>query len=227
MMKLEAITIRGANAFTLMEVLLAVAIAAIVLAAISAVFIGALRLRARTAEVVDATLPVDRAVSLMKRDLAGIVPPGTMAGVMGSDLAGMGMTQPAALEIYTSTGIVGAGAPWGPIQRIDYSLQEPTNRTSATGKDLVRGVTRNLLALTPDAPEQQVMVSDVQSLQFSYYDGTNWNDSWSSTLSNIPAAVKVSIAFVPSNPGKPPGIPVQFLVPVYAQARTNQAQTLN
>ncbi len=217
----------GIRAFTLLEMLLAVAVTAIVLAAINTVFFSALRLRARTAATVEAALPADHAVAVMKADLAGIVPVGVMAGPMGSDIAGVGMSQPAALEIFTSTGFVNGDAPWGPIQKIDYSLQDPTNKMAATGKDLVRGITRNLLALNPTPPDQQVLIGDVQSLQFSYYDGTNWNDSWSASLSNTPVAVKVSIAFTPPKTDLPATPPLQFVVPIYSQARTNQTQTLD
>ncbi len=217
----------GIRAFTLLEMLLAVAVTAIVLAAINTVFFSALRLRARTAATVEAALPADHAVAVMKADLAGIVPVGVMAGPMGSDIAGVGMSQPAALEIFTSTGFVNGDAPWGPIQKIDYSLQDPTNKMTAAGKDLVRGITRNLLALNPAPPDQQVLIGDVQSLQFSYYDGTNWNDSWSASLSNTPVAVKVSIAFTPPKTDLAATPPLQFVVPIYSQARTNQTQTLD
>jgi type II secretion system protein J len=215
------------RAFTLLEVLLALAIAAIVLAALNTVFFSAMRMRATTTAMVQSVLPSDRAVSVMKADLAGIVPVGVMAGPMGSDIAGVGMTQPAALEIFTSSGILSADAPWGPIQKIDYSLQDPTNRMTSSGRDLVRGVTRNLLAVTPPAPDQQVLIGDVQSLKFSYYDGTNWNESWSAVLSNTPVAIRVSIDFTPSRTDLPTSPPIQFVVPIYAQARTNQSQTLD
>jgi len=215
------------RAFTLLEVLLALAIAAIVLAALNTVFFSAMRMRATTTAMVQTVLPSDRAISVMKADLAGIVPVGVMAGPMGSDIAGVGMTQPAALEIYTSTGVLSADAPWGPIQKIDYSLQDPTNKFTSNGKDLVRGVTRNLLAVTPPAPDQHVLLGDVQRLRFSYYDGTNWNESWSAVLSNTPVAIRVSIDFTPSRSDLPTSPPVQFVVPIYAQARTNQSQTLD
>jgi type II secretion system protein J len=214
------------DAFTLLEVLLAVAVFAIVLVAINTVFFGALHLRARTTATVEGELPVARAVAAMKADLAGIVPVGVLAGPMGSDVAGIGMNQPAALEIYTSSGVISADAPWGPIQKIDYSLQDPVGRVGS-GKDLIRGVTRNLLALNPAPPDPQWLLSNVQNLQFSYFDGTNWDDSWSQALSNTPVAVRVSIDFAVPRNGEPASPPVRFVVPVYSQARTNQSQTMD
>src|SRR5436309_5204412 len=64
------------NAFTLIEVLIAAAAFAIVLAAINAVFYSALRLRNKTAAALDEALPLQQAVAIIKRDLANIVVPG-------------------------------------------------------------------------------------------------------------------------------------------------------
>src|SRR4051812_30120631 len=67
--------------FTLVEVLLAMAICAIVLVAINAVFATAVRLRDRTTAGVDEGLPVERTMELLRRDLKGAVGPrGFLAG---------------------------------------------------------------------------------------------------------------------------------------------------
>jgi type II secretion system protein J len=212
----------GTRAFTLMEVVLAVAISAVVLISINAVLFGAMRMQAKTTEITDQTLPADRLVSTMKRDLLGIVPIGNLAGPMGTDATATGMTQPALLEIFTASGSMNDATPWGDIQKIDYSLQAPTNGSTSSGRDLMRGITRNLLASTPDSPTQQVLISDVQNLQFSFFDGTNWNDSWSTTLSNIPWAIKVSVSFAPPKNGRYAMPQIQFLVPVVMQTSTNK-----
>ncbi|MDB6110139.1 MAG: type secretion system protein GspJ [Pedosphaera sp.] len=214
-------------AFTLIELLIAVAIFAIVLVAINTVFYGALHLRAKTTQALEDLLPTERALAILKRDLAGIVPPGVLAGVMSSDTTGVGMTQPVALEIFTATGVIDEDTPWGDIQKIDYSLQFPTNKANSTGRDLVRSVTRNLLATTAETPDQQLLIRDVQTLKFSYYDGTNWNDSWSATVSNIPAAIRVSIDFAANKTDARINIPVQMLVPIVSHTVTNQTQTTN
>ena len=73
-------TTRPANdasvtAFTLIEVLLALAICAIVLVAINAVFVTAVRLRERTAANVDQSIPVNQALDILSRDLKGVAGP--------------------------------------------------------------------------------------------------------------------------------------------------------
>ena len=58
-------------------------------------------------------------------------------------------------------------------------------------------------------------------MTFTYYDGTNWNDTWSTTLSNAPVAVKVSINFATSKTDTQVKFPVEFLVPVVSWGNTN------
>lgn len=67
--------------FTLLEILLATAIFAIVLVAINTVFFAGLQLRRRTTEAVEQALPVNRALAILKTDLQNAVPPGgTLSG---------------------------------------------------------------------------------------------------------------------------------------------------
>jgi prepilin-type N-terminal cleavage/methylation domain-containing protein len=210
--------------FTLIEVMLALAIAAIVLTAINAVFFGALHLRSTTVAVAEQALPVERAVETIKDDLVCIRPPSTngFIGPMGTDATAVGMSQPLILELYTSSARISDDVPWGDVQKIDYWLQNPTNATrGATGKELIRGITRNLLASTPESPEPHHLLDDVQNLRFSYFDGTNWNDTWSTTLSNVPQAIKVFLTFTRPADGTPASPPFQFVVPILTQLSTN------
>ena len=141
---------------------------------------------------------------------------------MGTDATAVGMTKPLLLELYTSSARISDDVPWGDVQKIDYWLQSPTNNASgATGMDLIRGVTRNLLASTPEAPEPHRLLGNVQNMRLSYYDGTNWNDTWSTTLSNVPQAIKVFLTFTRPADGAPVNPPFQFVVPVITQLSTN------
>src|SRR5262245_17488223 len=63
------------QAFTLMEMLLALSISAIVLAGIGGVFFSAMRLRERTTAMLDASGSLYQALSIMRRDLQGTLPP--------------------------------------------------------------------------------------------------------------------------------------------------------
>ena len=63
------------RAFTLIEMILAIGVAAIVLIAVNAVLFTALHLREATADMVDAATPVDQAVTFLRRDLQCVVTP--------------------------------------------------------------------------------------------------------------------------------------------------------
>src|SRR5688500_2524922 len=86
------------NAFTLIEVLLAVAVFAIVLGAINSVFFGALRLRNKSYAVFEKALPMQQATAIFKRDLEGSMAPG---GTFGGTL------QTTATKVDSTTAAIG------------------------------------------------------------------------------------------------------------------------
>jgi prepilin-type N-terminal cleavage/methylation domain-containing protein len=72
-------TQRPARGFTLIELLISVMIFGIVLIAINTVFYSALRLRNRTAALIDSSQNLEQALAFLRKDLKSVVPPG---GVM-------------------------------------------------------------------------------------------------------------------------------------------------
>jgi type II secretion system protein J len=218
---------RGDRGFTLIEMLLAVAICAIVLVAINGVFATAIRLRDKTSETIEKALPLNRALDVLCRDLKGAVGPG---GFLAGDFkcgvqatgATMGLSGEAGstgLDFYTSTGAISYQAPWGDLQEVFYELKAPSDQNQ-TGMDLVRCVNRNLLAMTTQTPEIQRLMGNVQTLEFDCYDGSQWRNTWdtSSTDTNLPLVVRVRIQLAP-----PPGEaashvqPVEMIVPLVSQ----------
>ena len=223
---------RALRGFTLIEMILAIGIAALVLIAVNSVFFAALHLRNDTADMVDAASPVDSAVTFIKRDLECAVTPtnGTSKVLSGGFRAGdnltsVGVSDPVAVEMFTASGAMSDSAPWADIQRVTYELKTPTD-ASAVGRDLYRSVTRNLLAVsTPDVTEQ-LMLSGVRSVKFSCYDGTQWDDTWdttnpTATYTNLPLAVRVDIQMA----GRSDLQPIELVVPIDSQSRTNMVLT--
>jgi type II secretion system protein J len=218
-----------ANGFTLIEMILAVGVAALVLAVIGSVFFAALHLREVTQAAVDAATPVDQALAVMRRDLQCVVTPtnGTSRILSGDfrigTLTSPGVSQPVAIEMSTATGVLRDNAPWGDIQKVTYELKDPADR-NATGRDLYRSVTRNVLAVTTPDVEDQWMLGGVQSIEFSCFDGSQWSDTWDTTgvtsgNTNLPVAVRVRIQLAGSNPAATQ--PIEILVPIDSQSRTN------
>lgn len=215
---------RSTRAFTLIEILLAVAVFAIVLVAIHVVFHGALRLRNKVTARLEAAVPLEHALAIIQHDLAGIVAPGTnMAGPLQTTATGVttrviGQVSP---FFYTSVGTLDAEEPWGDLVRVTYRLAEPTN--DSEGLELFRSVTRNLLAVIEDEPEEQFLLGGVESLTFLYYDGTQWRYDWDSSTDEtvLPGAIRVELLLTRALTNRLNPEPVVLVVPLMVQPDTN------
>lgn len=226
-MKLQLHIERGGRGFTLVEMILAVGITAIVLLAVSGIFFTALHLREATQALVDAELPLDQTGSILRRDLLCAMSP-TTNGIFSGDfkvgsVTSPGVSQPVVLELYTATGALSDSQPWGDVQKVTYELRTPT-AGSQPGKDLIRSVSRNLLATATVDVEDQWLMGGVAEFRVSCYDGTQWQQTWDTTdptsaTTNLPQAVKVEIQLTGANNGL--ATPVQFLVPMDSTTRTN------
>ena len=206
--------------FTLIELLLATAIFAIVLVSINTVFFAALRLRRATTRALDESRPLNNTLAILRRDLQNAVPPGgVLAGsfrygglnqgfssmssannassssAASTVAANSATAQLGGLDFFTATGSLKEEAPWGAIQEVNYRLTSPLDPSKALGKDIVRSVSRNLLAVASQTPEEQRLASNIEALDFSFWDGSQWRDAWDSTTgdTNLPLAVRVSV----------------------------------
>jgi general secretion pathway protein J len=216
------------RAFTLIEMILAIGVCSIVVLAINTAFFSALRLREHTTAVVEEALPVQQALVTMRRDLQCAMQPG---GVMSGDfkvggVTSLGSGESVAIEFCTATGALRENEPWGDVQRVTYQLRQRMGSDSSGG-DLIRSVTRNLLATLSSAPDEQRLMGNVESLEFTCYDGSQWLDTWDTSLTttNLPVAVRVRIQLATENTGNARDQqPVEIVVPISSQLRTNQFQ---
>jgi len=222
--------LRIRHAFTLIELMLALAISAVVLAGIGGVFYSAVRLRERTQAMLDEAIPLQQAFNFIRHDLQGALPPGgapqggiPLAGDFKLQALGSGLGQNFHVEFFTTTGAVNDAGNWSDVQFVSYELRDPTERTRNTGaKDLVRSLNRNVLATAMQDPNEQPLLSNVQSLEFSCFDGVNWRDSWDTSMSdtNLPYAVRVRIQLAGEGNSRAQQ-PFEIVVPVVSQSRTN------
>jgi type II secretion system protein J len=215
------------RAFTLIEMILAIGIAAIVLICVSTALYTSLRLRQAAAETVDAETPIDSTVSFLKRDLQCCVTPtnGTSKVLSGdfrtgNGIVSVGVSGAVAIEMYTATGALSEEEPWGDVQRVTYELKDPAN-LSSPGKDLYRSVVRNLLSVSTPTVDDQFMMGGVTDIKFSCFDGAQWQDTWDTTSvssvdTNLPVAVRVDIEMA-GNAAQP----IEMVVPIDATSRTN------
>ena len=217
------------SAFTLVEVMLALAVSAIVLAAIGGIFFSAARLRERTTAMLDEAAPLQQAISILRHDLRGALPPGggtlPLAGDFRCESLGGGTAESDRLTLFSSSGSSINGSPWGDIQEVVYELKDPVQKTSAPGRELIRSVYRNILATAAQDPDEQFLVGNIQSLQFECFDGMNWIESWDTSLYQtiLPVAVRVRINPASENTGNDIQVePFELVVPLVVQSRTNQ-----
>ena len=226
---------RSKFGFTLVEMILAIGVTAIVLVAVNAVLFTALHLRQVTTDVVDAATPVDQTFTYLRRDLQCVVTPtnGTSKVLSGSfrlgnGISSAGASDPVAAEIFTATGALSASSPWADIQRVTYELK---NSTAVSGqRDLYRSVTRNILSVNTPEVADQLMLSGVESVKFSGYNGSQWLEVWdtsdvTSINTNLPLAVKVEIKLAGDSNAKLE--PIQLVVPIDSVARTNMILSSN
>jgi hypothetical protein len=112
--------------------ILAIGVAAIVIGAISTVFFSALHLREVTQAAVDNAAPLDQALAVLRRDLQGAVPPSPDGVLTGNfkvgNVTSTGQSQPVAIELFTTTGVLRANEPWGDIQRVTNVQKNRRNR---------------------------------------------------------------------------------------------------
>ena len=215
---------RQRMAFTLLEILIAVSIFAIVLAAINAVFFAALRLRNRAAAMMDKNVPIEQALTIIRRDLLSLVAPGTnLLGPLKSTSSSNVIVGASGPVFYCASGSVDETSPWPEIQKVSYALVESSNRFQ--GLDLVRYADRNLLAASPEQPLPQRLMSGVRAITFSFYDGSQWRDYWDSTTErpNLPRGIRLQIQRAAdaddSNAPVPPLL--ELVVPVMVASATN------
>lgn len=201
---------------------------AVLLAALNSVLFSALRLRREAGQRTD-DLDTRRQVrQLIERDLRNAILSG---GLLASNVIGEANSQSGGrtdrLEFYTTTATVNDLAPWGEIQRVAYYTDDEVGfsfSTNLAGHTLVRAVSRNLLSEENDEEDLLTtpLLRDVDTLEFAYYDGSSWADSWDSTLMDnaAPSAVRVLVRFV-DDPWRDWNIPpIEILVPWTVVPRT-------
>jgi type II secretion system protein J len=216
----------ASGGFTLLEILIATSIMAILLVAINAAFFASLRLRERTIDSIEASLPVEEALQIMQRDLANLVisTNGTFFGPLQTINQTNALPGQIGPDFYTSGGELDGMVPWGNVEKIDYLLTAPTNGVAGPGQDLVRAITRNLLPISqqPLPEEKHTLLSGVQSLTFLYYDGTQWDQAWDTTQqTNLPQAIKVQIQMAAHTGALTLNPPLELVVPVDILLNTN------
>ena len=218
--------------FTLIEVVVAIAASAVLLAALATTFHTVLALREDTGVGAQQELRRDRFRRFFLDDVLSMAPPsGVLEGAVTGTKEEDASVRRDRLTFYATSGSVRDGQPWGDVTRVEYYLEAPDEQSDESDKSdwsdrsdrsdgycLVRAVTRNLLAIVEQEPEKQKILERVVSLELTYYDGEQWRDSWDSTTEDnqAPLAVAARVEFAP-DPATPSPL-VRIVAPVVARA---------
>jgi type II secretion system protein J len=217
------------SAFTLLELLIATAVGAVVLLVIQTTYFGALRLHNTTHDRIEQDLMMQRALAIVRRDFAGLLlPGGTLSGQfqtenfssLGSETHG----ERVGPDMFTSSGRIDGYNPFSEVQRVNFYLAPGTTAEGANSntKNFVRVMTRNLLPVQEtDSGEEQLLLEGVQSATISFFDGTGWTDTWDSeATSTLPRALKLSLVMAPHNGSQSASSPIELVVPVLVRTTT-------
>lgn len=196
---------RGASfqsAFTLLEILVALSLMAVLagglFAALHIGFSARERAEASLAPVRTATV----ALELLRRDVESAPPPtGILRGAFtGTDgLAEIGTAPADAVSFYAVSGDPESGAP---IRKLEFLLASD----GEGGLNLVRHTTSNLLAPETPEPVEETLCRHVKEFNLRYFDGSAWQDSWDSTLAGsvLPPAIEARLVIHDTRGGKSP-----------------------
>jgi prepilin-type N-terminal cleavage/methylation domain-containing protein len=188
---------RRPRGFTLLELLLAMMLSALIAGSVASSLYIAFRVRASAERAVATAHTMDALGDIVTRDISNaIIPTSFAASSSASPFSGYADT----LDFYC-IGPEPKAALQGDCKQVEYALMPDT--TNAGSNVLVRRVITNLLAPIETVPEDERIFSNVESLTFSYYDGTSWYDTWDSTEHNnaLPVAVQMTLVSVPTSGG--------------------------
>lgn len=232
--KLAATAKAPIKAFTLIELLLAMAAVTLVFAIVQGLLSTATRMRNQSNEHLRDSRLRARVLSTFRNDLAdAYLSGGALASSFISSAQGPESKFPGYLK-FSTTGAA-QGVPDlvpGDIREVEYFITQnstqQTNLSSATGGTLVRRINSNLLAPLQNSDRTEELLSGVESMTISLYDGSAWQSQWdnSALLTNHPTAIRVQIQTVVTAKGVKPN-PIEIYLPWSIQPISTESSTTN
>jgi type II secretion system protein J len=185
---------RRSEGFTLLELVVAMFMAALLALALFTAMHIAIRAKRSAANAVEPTRAAAIAADLIRHDFENVLPPnGILAGpLVGTHQGGGAGSDNDTIDFYSlESDSPASDAPLSEgIRKIELAI---TNDGGSPA--LVRRVTRDLLSSTGDASaEQEIIARNVRGFSLRYYDGTNWQTDWDTTTLNVlPVAVLIVV----------------------------------
>jgi type II secretion system protein J len=207
------------SGFTLIELVVALAIVAIIAASLADSLWIAYHATQRTEAAITPSRQASIMMDFISSDLQNALQTGTTATTLIGNFEGTQAQDDRGHEaddvIFFST----AESPQhvdanGEIKQIELTVEHIAGTNDYA---LVRRVTRNLLAEVQPAPDEEIICRGVSSFTLQYFDGSNWDTTWDSTVEDktIPAAVQVKVELEDTNASsKSPPINYERIIPL-------------
>jgi len=203
-----------------MELLIATAACAIVLAAIFGVFSRAIHLRDNATERTREARVRTHAANVIRNDLRSARITGkTGEKKLAIVLKGSRQSQeggfPGYLKFTTTSAVDQPTEIGSEVQQIEYYIVTDAESPDRNAGLLVRAVDRNLLAATREKPVEEALMPGVESMEVSFYDGDSWKDTWEVTEDDatVPQAIRVRLQPAGGDAGGRKSAPIEVLVP--------------
>ena len=183
------------SGFTFLEMLLAMAMMSMLAGSLYA----SLHIAFSTRDTAEAALQPVRAaglaVEMLRQEIESSLPPvGILAGeFLGTDGQNDSGQDADTLRLHASAHESVSGERSSDIRKVEFAFELLSEGDEGV---LVRRITTNLLAPEVPEPVEDVLCRNVTGLNFTYFDGQDWLDSWDSTTqgNTLPVAVQVSVA---------------------------------
>lgn len=211
---------KRAQGFTLIEMLLALAACAVLLAAVYGVFSHAVHLRDDAMHRTRDVRVRARAMAMLRDDLRNaLVSGGTLAATLEGSAKSHGGGFSGYLKFTATTAKDVDDQLGGDVQQIEYYIARDAEAADQKAGVLVRTINRDILNTTQQAPPEERVLAGVESMEVSFYSGTDWKTSWEVTTDSktLPEAVRVSIQPIAGEDGRKPA-PIDVLVPWTTQS---------
>ncbi len=205
-----------APAFTLLEMLVALALVSVVTLSLYSSLRTGFNARDSARTTIEPLQAAAAAIALLRYDIESALPPtGLLAGeFVGENETGAGGLDSDILSFHTCSGVTDVLYPdeaesviaslslfsadaqqsiGGDVQFVEFVLEEDEEESDRFS--LVRYVSKNLLAPSTPEPTAQVICRDVLAFNVRYLDGSEWVDSWDSTQQEdaLPPAIEVTL----------------------------------
>ena len=189
--------------FTLLELIVAIALMDIIAVALYSCMHTAFKSKERSQASLEPYRRVMPIFECIRKDFSSAMKPdGILAGVFeGEDVSFTNMQDADVLGFYTACYAPKEDEIASNVIYVEYELAEDYDRNQIVLKRLT---TRNILSPTAVDPDEEVLARDITGFNIEYYDGSSWVDNWDSSEEDatLPWGVRVTVSILDENRGR-------------------------